>query len=468
MSGKNINLDHVVSKIVNLSKVDGKLKNTHLRGEKIVLDWGGDWVIDPKKMYMIEELPKRVTLEIDSSVGQFLIENAFWTSSNPIEGTGNCLRYISTFKPQDEIVYRCLVSIDTNDFLMRVHLPSRAKCNSTNSIVSFIGLKYWSKNVDVYVAANNNYLVFESTDIFKDIKEFYEFINVTRMFLSFFWGYPLDTNSVLTRSNKGNGDVLEAVWYNGVRFPIEMPYSAVPTTSFYWKEAENDLKVTYSHNVNDSAILSKCLDSIYRDKNLTATMEYLRISNVQPVHARGVTVSVALENLCHIISKDKSIKLGRTKKPLEKDLWSKWIRPAMIDVLDKCFKKSLVKKLLNLISEQGWEEEAYKVIKARIEGFNNPTNFRKLIKPFEYFNITLSESDQDAIHKRNKFLHEGPLTDFDDDSLDDDNWKVTYYIELTIYTLVCHLLLKYIGYSGIMFDWGSKDLKSSKMKYINV
>ncbi|WP_116787812.1 hypothetical protein [Flavobacterium psychrotrophum] len=141
------------------------------------------------------------------------------------------------------------------------------------------------------------------------------------------------------------------------------------------------------------------------------------------------------------------------------------ISPLITDGLKKDLKpipsKPLGKKvrlaLLNALTEFKTEitDEGYQTLEGRISYLNQPTNKAKLHAPFEALGITLSPEDLKILNTRNDFLH-GRVPDLSllgDKRTDDTKTREMFYSAIRLYTLLNHLIMKWIGFDNYIVNY---------------
>ena len=209
----------------------------------------------------------------------------------------------------------------------------------------------------------------------------------------------------------------------------------------------------------DSEVLSRVWQNFKDTLELAVTVEYLLNFSFAPLEMRGAMLSVALENLTDFLRKKHKIK---SKGPLEKLAW-KELKKGLESIIDQFFMRSLISKLQNYVKDNSsdWNEDAKNIFKTRIENLNSPTNLAKLTKPFEWFGITLSKEEIEAIRMRNKFLHEGKILD-PTARQDSISWREVNAVEMRIFTLINKLLLSYLQYEGPLIDWSPGPLANQR------
>jgi hypothetical protein len=145
-------------------------------------------------------------------------------------------------------------------------------------------------------------------------------------------------------------------------------------------------------------------------------------ANTEPHYVKATLYSVALETITSLIAENI----------IEK------INPIRDKEIAKKIRTDLKATLKN--HELSIDIEAFKKIESDIERINSPTNKKKLLAPFEHFNLKLPQKDVDAIERRNDFLH-GRIPESAD----------RHFLPLTnsrlLFCINC-LCLKQLGFSG--------------------
>jgi len=168
-----------------------------------------------------------------------------------------------------------------------------------------------------------------------------------------------------------------------------------------------------------------------------------------------ITLSVCLEILGTIseFKGEESI-----KKPINNGSLSKRLNDDLLSVLMK-YKDEILK-----------DGGLYDTLESKIKNINNPLNSDKLTEPFEYFKIPLTEKDQSSIRNRNRILHGSKLLKYYSNDSEHKETDDLFKTSLNIYFLISCVFMKYINYSGYLFDIrnvviefnsGDEDLESS-------
>jgi hypothetical protein len=181
---------------------------------------------------------------------------------------------------------------------------------------------------------------------------------------------------------------------------------------------------------------------------LITPLEYLLAFPDAPVEMRGALLSVALESLTDIMQDRKLLK---SVKPLEDGVW-KALREALFRVVDE--------------QSSSWSDSQKNIVRDRLQNLNGPTNKDKLTQPFTVLGVPLDPAEAEAIARRDKFLHEGRIIDPDVVRDDREAWRQAYLVEMRLFTAISKLLLKYVGYTGPIIDWGARGFDAERATYV--
>lgn len=128
--------------------------------------------------------------------------------------------------------------------------------------------------------------------------------------------------------------------------------------------------------------------------------------------------------------------------------------PAANVIMDKAIASQLnyeLNKGLKKIKEKVTTED-YKKLESKVNSVNNLPNAVKLESVFEQLGLVLDEEEKDCISSRNQFLHGwlpknkklGFLTEH----------ELVFMVSQRLIMLTAMLLLKKVGYGGMVNDWG--------------
>ena len=149
--------------------------------------------------------------------------------------------------------------------------------------------------------------------------------------------------------------------------------------------------------------------------------------------SRGVLAVVALESISNQI-----VKMG----PAIKIITDKTLASQLKYELNKGLKK--VKDKISA--------EDFKKLESKVNSVNNLPNAVKLESAFEQLGIVLNEEELYCISCRNQFLH-GALPKHDKIKFLTDD-ELVFMVSQRLIMLTAMLLLKKVGYNGLVNDWG--------------
>lgn len=160
--------------------------------------------------------------------------------------------------------------------------------------------------------------------------------------------------------------------------------------------------------------------------------------------SKGVLAVVALESISN-----QMVKRG----PAAKIITDKTIASQLNYELNNGLKK-IKEKIL---------AEDFKKLESKINSVNNLPNSVKLESVFDQLGIILDEEEQYCISCRNQFLH-GALPKHDKMKFLTDE-ELIFMVSQRLIMLTAILLLKKVGYTGIVNDWGFTEVM--KLRAIN-
>lgn len=158
--------------------------------------------------------------------------------------------------------------------------------------------------------------------------------------------------------------------------------------------------------------------------------------------------SIALETITNIVYEENTDKIN--------------------PIANKEIANTIKSKFYEILKEHAKEIGDYgdKILSSKIENINQPTNSKKLSKPFELLGINLTEEDLEILNHRNKFLHgESP---FEEKELEKKDHELIY-ISARLQLMVNILILKYIGYEGHIINypaWIQYNLKKTPTEHL--
>lgn len=149
--------------------------------------------------------------------------------------------------------------------------------------------------------------------------------------------------------------------------------------------------------------------------------------NTLSVELKAVIYSVALESITNLLS----------------DKYHKKINPIKSKKLAEQIQNELIKVINSYKSQL---DDGLETLQKKVAAINFPTNKQKLLRPFEILKIELTDYEKEIINKRNDFLHGRLPVNLDEIDGKYNLENITY----TLYYLVAILVLRMIGYSGIV------------------
>lgn len=282
----------------------------------------------------------------------------------------------------------------------------------------------------------NDYCVIENLDKLN----FESFDKYSRTALSCFGllsGYvPRDEGFYFSYTDNKFENMEEYAYYGDFYCTYDMEIYKPIDTNFYYSFIQkgitdlekNDFRKKAEDNlflISESVFSKLCNLNVDSKEILRATELIMEGNQQTSPETKGVIYSVILEILTNYISKGKC-----------KDL--------LTPINDKSKAKNLQKEL-HCVAKKYITFYENSPIQKKINSINSPTNMDKLLKPFEFLNILLTDTDKNIIKNRNYFLHGNDfikgkdLPEFADNSL---------YINLKLLFLIYALLLKIIGHHG--------------------
>lgn len=118
--------------------------------------------------------------------------------------------------------------------------------------------------------------------------------------------------------------------------------------------------------------------------------------------------------------------------------------------------KKVRKRLTEVINEEcaGISETNRNILLGKIVHINQVTNKSRLRAPFDRMKLPLNEKDLALIETRNDFLHGRipDLTGAGEDRPEERKNKDLYYASVRFYTLLCRLILSWVGYDNYILN----------------
>ena len=373
-----------------------------------------------------------------------------WNSDGSIEGKAISFEInTKSINPNEKYKSFTIVPITAEDWT-EIAFPDYIEDKNENyKLPTWLPLKLSHVEIDFYIINHKKYkpcAVIEIELIGSAILSSCEISGAARQLISYMLGLPLagSTRSVVICSQ---GNIIQFSSHLGRSDRYRKHrYPPIPGNMYALSRAsEQASKLSPPLDIKrklDAAVISLCLDKYIKTPKLVAPLEYLLHASGLPVEMYGALCAIALEALTDEM---ESAGLLKTVKPLEDEKW-----------------RNFKSKLKDVLTDESlsWNEEQTKIIKSRIENLNSPANSQKLSRPFDLLGLVLTDSERESIKLRNKYLHEGRLLNPNKLLDPSENWQEVQKIDMSLYTAVNKLFLKYLGYSGAVFNYGDKQPQS--------
>lgn len=208
---------------------------------------------------------------------------------------------------------------------------------------------------------------------------------------------------------------------------LENSISGIPAIDpqIYWELSKTDKNRPYLKKEVFQTLVNNSLN----DLRLFRAIKIMSESSIYPIEIKASTYSVALETVKNIIIEENEEKINpfKTKKQAS------------------CSIKEL-KKIIDVIPESDFNNK--KMVLNKLEQINQIGNKDSLLLSFKLLNLTLSEDDERCINMRNDFLHGRIPYDSENDTKAYELHHIVYKLHL----LICSLIFKYSGFSGLMLN----------------
>jgi hypothetical protein len=366
------------------------------------------------------------------------------------------------FDENKKYFYRCIIPSDLtknfnyNDFFSRFKFIT----NINNRTMG--GIEFEIDNNRFQMYDWENYFIIECLDKI-DFKSFNKYVRSCLSTFGFFTGIAPMDNGYFFAYEKYNQDFCQFLYSNDFikTYKSDSIISLNPYKYYQNKNLNFSLKENGEFKVDEKIKeienklkpierehFEKLITFLNNDEKISEMIyTYLNISNKNnnlAINIKCASYAILLEMITNFI-----VDKNKEKFILIKD---KKIRSELQTQLNKTAKKIFKKYKI--------EDFENSPIKKRIEQICSPTNRDKLLKPFELLNINLTEEEKNIIYSRNKFLHGG--NPFRGNDIYEQSQYLFYYSLKFNYFIVA-LLLKYIGYSGIV-----KNLAKIYLDYLDL
>jgi hypothetical protein len=444
---KQINIARCLRQLIDLPAVRGTVASGVLTGNPCSLEWGG-WQISTDGFVGLDALDMREEIKVASSVGEFRIEKPYPSRAvlGQLSGRAVALHFESGLERTDRhIGFRTFIAAERSDtdllFPASYHDPA----------MKFVGqyllpLDVPAGKVDVFFLKDGPFWVVEMSGEGVTAEIFTRVGTETRRLLTYLTGIRLDSDQCDVEYDVYTEQPLAARWSTGTQTRSSQ-YTPIPVHYAIWMQAREEFAIQGMQGALVPEAISKCLATYLTNPDLHVAIEYLLAWHHQKVEMRGVFLSVALEALTDHLQKKQLI---NKEKLLDKVSWSA-LRDALLATTEA--------------SSATRNDDQNKVLRDRIGNLNNATNAQKLKRGFAAFGLNLSPEQEEAIKKRDKFLHEGRILRSEERAATPEPWKIPYQVEMHLFTAISKLLLKYLGYAGPVLNWGMMPVERFEPKF---
>lgn len=332
--------------------------------------------------------------------------------------------------------YRYVLKAPGADILK--YILSRGYCNEIlNFAFGFVSLSIDGNPMNLYETKfeEQKYFIIDSSEKI-DFKIFDEICHSIMIGYGFLSGNFYQDEVYFIKAVDKDFTNITGLSYHQIRSSIITHGMANPIYGFasgYTKDQALLVKYGFSFEVFNKELFSKLCSKIYLESEYAALLLLIIESNTATLILKPAGYSVALEKITNIIAEE-----NKGLKPIQ----DKKISQEFIAEV-----KKVLEQFKDRIEEVG-NKDSITILTKNIEGLNSPTNRDKLTKPFEIYNIELSEQEKKTIGNRNSFLH-GRALDIEEGS---EEYLVIYMNSLRLNKLVNKLILKHIGFSGYVVN----------------
>lgn len=449
---KVLDTGRLARSLPDLARLRAVGRDGPLAGVPVQLSWTGEFTAALPRRVRLTEF-SRDDILLDSPLGEITLERPLVTRAafdGVIRGLAisTHLRRIPVATPT---VMRTFIRTDA-DLGSRVCFPGTLTCSATGSVAwALLPLTVGGTPLDVYFLCGGPFLVIELRPAAEGSPTWDPFTEVSgaaQRLLTYLLGERFDADFCEVAVDGDRDQVVEARWYRG-RDRVRHDYPPIAVSWPDWAAVGGrPTPDGVPRAALDPQALSRCLEYFLANRALVTTLEYLIAFPEALVEMRGAFLSVALESLTDHLAKSG---LLAPRRLLPETAWT-----------------PLRERILALVeAESGsWTADQRSAFRNRLIDLNRPTNNQKLMQPFEALGIELTEPQRKAIKRRNKLLHQGRLLDPEVVAADPESWREAYAVEMHLYTAINLLLLKRMGYSGPVIDWGNTSLESGERAYL--
>jgi hypothetical protein len=280
---------------------------------------------------------------------------------------------------------------------------------------------------DFYALEPLNSMIIDSVDKIA-LSDFKKYSYIIRLCFAFLSGKFYKEEVVYALSDRKNFETIDEYEYVFEPPSIISKNQIINPTFFFQtfkdrsKQEQKDLEK--HHKMFDSNLFSLLCEKVLNHPELLRTLELIiTAGNLSDSIQKGALYSIAIETITEFL------------KGLNEDVFK--------PIKDKNIAKNFRKEQLALLEKykSDIDTKGLKILTAKINNLNSPTNKDKLTKPFELYGIILTQDDLNVLNQRNDYLHGGiPI---------DSNWEAELEANaLKLHNLLNLLILNFIGYKG--------------------
>lgn len=237
-------------------------------------------------------------------------------------------------------------------------------------------------------------------------------------------------------SNDKSFQQIEGLTYHKLRDSLTSIFNPIYFNPYGYTEDENIImQVKHLSKVFSADLFSKLCTRVFEKEEYASLLILVLEANSASLILRPAGYAVALEQLTNMIAEE-----------------NKGLKPILDKKLAKQFQAELEGVLVKYVESIGvnGQTDSIQILRKNIEKINNPTNRDKLTKPFQLYGIALSPLDLEAINHRNAFLHGRRI---DMEGKEGEYYLNVFHTALRLNFLVNKLILKHIGYSGMVVNY---------------
>lgn len=428
----------------NLSITDKNKMTFYYKDKKFIIETLEKINTNPSKFRFENINNKEVILEKDLKIK--VLDSIISSSSLTSKFTINKFSSLD-FSEDDKLFYRLVISnVDIKNIRYEFYFNNLIHINNRY----FEGIEFTMYKYTFQIYTLDDFFIIESLDKI-DYKQFDKYARGILGAFGFITGFvPMDYGYYFTY-DKYNENSKTFLYASDFLDTYKSNYSIVDLNAQnYYQHQDLDLSFEDRIFKDDSRIeeLKALLKPITKDifENLCTKIidneqfseiiyGLLSVNNANlnkvTLVLKGGLYSIILEMLTSLITNENKDKL--------------------YTITDKKMRKEFKNKLNNLAEnffishDLGDYNKSY--IKAKISNINAQTNADKLKAPFQILSIELNENEEQIIKYRNDFLH--GRNPYENKELE-EQFKNLLYITLELNFLVNALILKYIGYDGVV------------------